>query len=66
MGGIRRVSLARVSINGEIQAPEVLSADETASHPVIAPMPPESFVVAWTSRANSPSNLSTIRVRLVK
>ena len=66
VGGNRRVSLARVSSKGEIQAPEVLSADETASHPVIAPTSAGSFVVAWTSRGSSPSNSSTIRVRLVK
>lgn len=65
-GGVRRVSLARVSANGEIQVPEVLSGDETASHPVIAQTPSGPFVVAWTSRSSSPSNPSTIRVKLVK
>jgi hypothetical protein len=66
IGGTRRVSLARVSARGEIQAPEVLSGDESAAHPVITPTPSGPLVVAWTSRANSPSNPSTIRVRLVK
>jgi hypothetical protein len=65
-GGVRRVSLARVSTNGESQVPEVLSADETASHPVIAQTAAGPFVVAWTSRSNVPSSLSTIQVRRVK
>ena len=65
-GGDRRVSLARVSRNGVIQAPEVLSAGETASHPVIVQASSGPLVVAWTSRSNGPSSPSTIRVRRVK
>lgn len=65
MGGVRRVSLARVSRNGQLQAPEVLSADDSASHPVIIRTPGE-LLVAWTSRSGNSSNPSTIRLRRVR
>jgi hypothetical protein len=64
-GGVRRVSLARVSPGGEVHAPEVLSAHETASNPVIVQIPGE-LLVAWTSRSGNLSDPSTIRLRRVK
>ena len=65
IGGARRVSLARVLRNNELQVPEVLSADESASQPVITTTPGE-LLVAWTSRSGNSSNPSTIRLRRVR
>ena len=65
-GGVRRVSLARVSRGNGIQAPEVLSGDEAASHPVIVQTTPGALLVAWTSRPVTPANTSTIRLSRVK
>jgi len=66
IGSTRRVSLARVTRSGQVQAPEVLSGDESATHPVITETTAGGVLVAWTSRSNSPSSLSTIRLRQVR
>ena len=63
--GVRRVSLARISRSSESTPPQVLSADDTASHPVIVRTATGELVVAWTSRPANSSNPSTIRLRRV-
>ena len=65
MGSARRVSLARVLRNGELQAPEVLSADDSATQPVITTTPGE-LLIAWTSRSGNSPNPSTIRIVRVR
>jgi hypothetical protein len=62
-GGVRRVSLARVSRAGVPEAPQVLSADESASHPVAVQTTSGHLLVAWTSRSANTSTLPTIRLR---
>jgi hypothetical protein len=63
--GARRVSLARVSRSGEPQVPQVLSADDAASYPVVVQTAPRGFLVAWTSRPANSSSLSTIRLQRI-
>lgn len=63
MGSIRRVSLARVTRGGAVQPPEVLSGDESATHPVIVETAAGALLIAWTSRPDGPSSLSTIQLR---
>jgi hypothetical protein len=63
--GARRVSLARVSRTGEPQRPEVLSANDSASHPVVVQTNPRGLLIAWTSRSDDPSIPSTIRLRRI-
>ena len=65
LSGARRVSLARVTRNGDIQPPHVLSGDDSASHPVIIQTTIGEVLVAWTSRPANSSNPSTIRLRRV-
>lgn len=64
VAGERRVSIARVTSAGAVQPTELLSRDESASHPVIARAGSE-VVVAWTSRsaAAKPTDPSVIKVR---
>ena len=62
--GIRRVSLARVSRNGEPGAPQILSDNESASHPVVVQTAPRGSLVAWTSRVGEAP--STIRLRRIE
>ena len=66
IGGNRRVSFARVTPSGEVQPPQVLSGEESATHPVIAGTAAGSVLVAWTSRSNTPSSLSTIQLRQIR
>ena len=62
MGSTRRVSLARVTKSGEVQPPQVLSGDESATHPVIVETAGGPVLIAWTSRSNGASSLSTIQL----
>lgn len=66
MGSTRRVSLARVTWSGEVQPPQVLSGDESATHPVITETAAGTVLIAWTSRPDGPSSLSTIQLRQVR
>jgi hypothetical protein len=64
VGGLRRVSLTRVSRTGAFRPAQILSGDESASNPVIASVD-ANLVVAWSSRsasAKSAANLSVIKV----
>ena len=63
VAGERRVSFARVSRGGVITPSQVLSGDESASHPVIV-RSDASVLVAWTSRPAS-SGPSVIKLRRV-
>ncbi len=65
--GVRRVSFTRVSRAGAFGSPQVLSADESASNPVIV-QSEGKVVVAWTSRssaAKSAAEPSLITIRRV-
>jgi len=65
--GLRRISFARVSSSGVFGPPQILSGDESASHPVIA-RSERNLVVAWTSRsstAKSAAEPSSIRLRRI-
>jgi hypothetical protein len=63
--GLRRVSLIRVSRTGAFRPAQILSADESASYPVIARSGASSLLVAWTSRSSTgkSSDPSVIRLR---
>ena len=65
--GVRRVSFTRVSRAGAFGSPQVLSADESASNPVIV-QSEGRVIVAWTSRssaAKSAAEPSLITIRRV-
>jgi hypothetical protein len=65
--GLRRVSFTRVSRTGTFRPPQILSADESASNPVIVPSD-GGVLVAWTSRtssAKSAADPSVIRMKRI-
>ncbi len=64
--GVRRISFTRVSRSGAFQPAQIVSDSEPGSHPVIASLPANQILVAWTSRPSSgqsPSDGSLIRLR---
>ena len=68
VAGQRRVAFARTSRAGASQPPQILSGDESASHPVIV-RSDGGFLVAWTQRpstATSATDSSVIAVRRVR
>jgi hypothetical protein len=67
VAGLRRISFTRVSRSGVIQTPQVMSGDESASHPVIVHAA-RNLLIAWTSRssgAKSASEPSIIKTRRI-
>lgn len=67
VAGMRRISFTRVSRAGIFQPLQILSGDESASHPVIV-RAEGHLIVAWTSRssaAKSASEPSVIRMRRI-
>lgn len=66
VGGVRRVSLARIPRDGAFQPPEILSGAEAASYPVMVRSGAADLLVAWTSRSTgAPSDASQIRLKRV-
>ena len=65
VNGLRRVSLTRVSRGGDFRPAQILSADESASYPVMARSGARDLLVAWTSRSSTAqsSDPSVIRLR---
>jgi hypothetical protein len=63
VNGQRRVSFTRISRTGAIEPPQILSADESSSYPVITRPGAEGVLVAWTSRGRSSSDSSVIRLK---
>ncbi len=65
VNGLRRVSLTHVSRAGNFRQPQILSADESASYPVIVRSGANNLLVAWTSRssAGKSSDPSVIKLR---
>jgi hypothetical protein len=66
VNGVRRVAYSRASRPASFQPAQILSGDESASHPVIAPAGAD-VLVAWTSRPSTgkPSEPSQIKLRRV-
>jgi hypothetical protein len=63
VGGLRRVSVARISPAGVVQQAETLSGDESASNPVIVRSGTGNLLVAWTSRSPG-ANTGVAQIRL--
>jgi hypothetical protein len=67
VAGLRRIAFTRVSRAGVFQPIQIVSGDESASHPVIV-RAEGNLLIAWTSRssvAKSAADPSLIRVRRV-
>ena len=67
VAGARRISFARISRTGVFGPPQILSGDESASHPVIV-RAEGNVLVAWASRspaAKSAAEPSVIRTRRI-
>lgn len=62
--GLRRVSFTRVSRAGDFRQPQILSADESASYPVIIRSGANNLLVAWTSRSSTAKSTEPSVIRL--
>jgi hypothetical protein len=59
--GAPRVSMSRVSRDGALGPPQVLSGSEPASHPVTVRPAAGDLLVAWTSRSSSDRSMISLR-----
>jgi hypothetical protein len=65
VGGLRRVALSRVTRAGGFRPVQILSADESASHPVITRVG-DAVLVAWTSRSSSGKATDPAQIRIAR
>jgi hypothetical protein len=59
--GAHRVSMSRVSREGAVGPPQVLSGSEAASYPVTVRSATGDLLVAWTSRSASDRSMVSLR-----
>jgi hypothetical protein len=59
--GVHRVSMSRVSREGAVGPPQVLSGSEAASYPVTVRSATGDLLVAWTSRSASDRSMISLR-----